>query len=99
MRAQTDGGLEAFERAAAHARQAGLPHESVGWRAALRFFGTTPPGAGAAWCVAFTGAGSDRAHGILEPYAELTSSGDQLEYAKRLASTTIPLRPARLTVP
>jgi tetratricopeptide (TPR) repeat protein len=42
MRAQMDAGLEACERAAAHARQAGLPHEFVGWRAAFRFFGTTP---------------------------------------------------------
>ena len=42
MRAQIDAGLEAYERAAAHARQAGLPYEFVGWRAGMRFFGTTP---------------------------------------------------------
>jgi tetratricopeptide (TPR) repeat protein len=41
VRAQTDAGLEAYERAAAHARQAGLPQEFLEWRAALRYFGTT----------------------------------------------------------
>jgi class 3 adenylate cyclase/tetratricopeptide (TPR) repeat protein len=42
MRAQTDAGLEAYERAAAHACQAGLPYQLLGWRALFRFFGTTP---------------------------------------------------------
>jgi class 3 adenylate cyclase/tetratricopeptide (TPR) repeat protein len=42
MRAQLDAGLEAYERAAAHAQQAGLPHQLVGQRAAMRFGGTTP---------------------------------------------------------
>ncbi|HEY8764784.1 MAG TPA: tetratricopeptide repeat protein, partial [Solirubrobacteraceae bacterium] len=42
MRAQIDAGLEAFERAFAHAQRAGLPHELLTWRAAFRFFGTTP---------------------------------------------------------
>ena len=42
MRAQIDAGLEAYDQAAAHAQQAGLPHELVGWRSAMRFFGTTP---------------------------------------------------------
>ena len=42
MRAQMDEGLKAYERAAAHARQAGLPDELVGWRATFRYFGTTP---------------------------------------------------------
>ena len=40
--AQADAALEAFERAAAHARRAGLPQEFLDWRAACRFYGTTP---------------------------------------------------------
>ena len=42
MRAQMDAGLDAFERAFAHAQRAGLPHELLTWRAAFHFFGTTP---------------------------------------------------------
>jgi class 3 adenylate cyclase/tetratricopeptide (TPR) repeat protein len=49
MRAQMDSALEAYERAAAHARQAGLPQELLGWRAAWRFFGTTPVSDLIAW--------------------------------------------------
>jgi class 3 adenylate cyclase/tetratricopeptide (TPR) repeat protein len=41
-RAQMDARLEAFERAAAHAQRAGLPHELLVWRAAGAFHGTTP---------------------------------------------------------
>jgi class 3 adenylate cyclase/tetratricopeptide (TPR) repeat protein len=40
--ARTDAALEAHERAAAHARQAGLPHELLGWRGIFRLYGTTP---------------------------------------------------------
>jgi hypothetical protein len=36
MRAQMDARLEAFGRAAVHARQAGLPYELFLWRAAGR---------------------------------------------------------------
>ena len=42
MRGQTDAALAAFERAAAHARRAGLPHELFGWRGISRLYGTTP---------------------------------------------------------
>ncbi len=49
MRAQMDAGLEAFERAAAHAQQAGLPHQFLGWRGTVRFFGTTPVSGLLAW--------------------------------------------------
>jgi tetratricopeptide (TPR) repeat protein len=49
MRAQLDAGLEAYERASAHARQAGRPDELVGWRAAARFYGTTPVSELLAW--------------------------------------------------
>jgi class 3 adenylate cyclase/tetratricopeptide (TPR) repeat protein len=48
-RAQIDAALEAYERAAAHARQASLPHELLGWRAAFRLFGTTPVSGLLAW--------------------------------------------------
>jgi class 3 adenylate cyclase/tetratricopeptide (TPR) repeat protein len=48
-RAQIDAALEAYERAAAHARQAGLPHELLGWRAAFRLYGTTPVSVLLAW--------------------------------------------------
>ena len=41
VRAQMDAGLEAFERAFAHAQRAGLPHELLALRAVFRFFGTT----------------------------------------------------------
>ena len=49
MRAQIDAGLEAYERAAAHAQQAGLPDRLVGWRAAIRLVGTTPVSELLAW--------------------------------------------------
>ena len=49
MRAQMDAKLEAFERAFAHAQQASLPHELLGWRASARFFGTTPVSELLAW--------------------------------------------------
>ena len=49
-RGQMDAALEAFERAFAHARRAGhLPPGFLGWRAALRFFGTTPVSELLAW--------------------------------------------------
>jgi len=41
-RLQVDAALEAYERAGAHARQAGLPNELLGWRAVCRNAGTTP---------------------------------------------------------
>jgi len=49
MRAQTDAALEAYERAAAHARQACLPDELLGWRALSRLYGTTPVSQLPAW--------------------------------------------------
>ena len=49
MRAQIDAGLEAYERAAAHAQQAGLPDRLFGWRAAIRLVGTTPVSELLAW--------------------------------------------------
>ena len=49
MHAQMDAGLEAYERAAAHARQAGLPHHLLGWRASARLNGTTPVSELLAW--------------------------------------------------
>ena len=49
-RAQMDAGLEAFERAFAHAQRAGhLPPSFLGNRAAFRFFGTTPVSELLAW--------------------------------------------------
>jgi len=48
-RAETDAALEAYERAADHARQAGLPHELLGWRAIFRLYGTTPVSRLLAW--------------------------------------------------
>jgi tetratricopeptide (TPR) repeat protein len=42
VRGQMDEGLEATERAATHARRAGLPHELLGWRGGFRIWGTTP---------------------------------------------------------
>ena len=42
MRAQTDSALEAYERAAVHARRAGLPHEFLDWRSSCLFHGSTP---------------------------------------------------------
>ncbi len=49
MRAQMDAMLEAYERAASHARQAGVPNEFVGWRATALLFGTTPVSELLAW--------------------------------------------------
>jgi tetratricopeptide (TPR) repeat protein len=49
MRGQMDAGLEAYEQAAIHAQQAGLPHEDLGWRSTLRFMGTTPVAEVLAW--------------------------------------------------
>ena len=42
QRARMDVGLEAFDRAVAHAGRASLPDEHVGWRALMRLWGTTP---------------------------------------------------------
>ena len=42
VRAQIDAGLDAFERAAAHAQRAGLQNELMEWRSVMRFNGTTP---------------------------------------------------------
>jgi class 3 adenylate cyclase/tetratricopeptide (TPR) repeat protein len=41
MRGQIDASLEAYDRAAVHARAAGLQDEFVGWRASKRHYGTT----------------------------------------------------------
>jgi tetratricopeptide (TPR) repeat protein len=49
MRAQIDAALDAYERAAAHARLAGLPDELLGWRSAMRLAGTTPVSEALAW--------------------------------------------------
>ena len=49
IRAQMDAALEAYEQAAAHARQAGLPPEFLAWRATFRFVGTTPVSGLLAW--------------------------------------------------
>jgi tetratricopeptide (TPR) repeat protein len=49
QRGQADVALEATERAAGHARQAGLPHELLGWRAGFRIWGTTPVSQLLAW--------------------------------------------------
>ena len=49
MRAQLDAGLEAYDRAAAYARRAGLQDELVGWRASVRLWGTTPVSGLLAW--------------------------------------------------
>jgi class 3 adenylate cyclase/tetratricopeptide (TPR) repeat protein len=40
-RGQMDAALEAYDRAAVHARQAGLPQEFLEWRASCRYYGTT----------------------------------------------------------
>jgi class 3 adenylate cyclase/tetratricopeptide (TPR) repeat protein len=48
-RGHWDAVLDAYERAAAHARQAGLPYELVRWRANGRFWGTTPISELLAW--------------------------------------------------
>ena len=50
MRAQPDTAMDAYERAFAHAREAGhLPPAILGTRAASRFFGTTPLSELLAW--------------------------------------------------
>ena len=49
-RAQMDAALEAYEQAFAYARQAGhVPAGFLAWRAACRFFGTTPVSELLAW--------------------------------------------------
>jgi class 3 adenylate cyclase/tetratricopeptide (TPR) repeat protein len=47
--AKTDASLEAYEQAAAHAARAGLTQEFLDWRAACRFYGTTPISRIVAW--------------------------------------------------
>ena len=42
MRGRMDAARDAYERAAAHARQAGMREQFLGWRATCRFAGTTP---------------------------------------------------------
>jgi class 3 adenylate cyclase/tetratricopeptide (TPR) repeat protein len=42
MRAQADAGLDAYERAAAHAQRSGLPYDFLDWRAMFRIEGATP---------------------------------------------------------
>jgi class 3 adenylate cyclase len=49
IRGKWDALLDAYERAAAHARQAGLPYELFRWRAGARFAGTTPVSDLLAW--------------------------------------------------
>jgi class 3 adenylate cyclase/tetratricopeptide (TPR) repeat protein len=50
MRGQWAAVLEAFERALVHGQQAGLPHDLfLGWRAAARYYGTTPAPELLAW--------------------------------------------------
>jgi tetratricopeptide (TPR) repeat protein len=41
-RGQMDAALEAYERAAGHARQAGLPDELLAWRSVFLLYGTRP---------------------------------------------------------
>jgi class 3 adenylate cyclase/tetratricopeptide (TPR) repeat protein len=49
MRAQMDTALAAFERAALHARRAGMPNRLVGWRNMAQFAGMTPVAEQLAW--------------------------------------------------
>jgi class 3 adenylate cyclase/tetratricopeptide (TPR) repeat protein len=49
MRGQIDAALEACERAATHARQAGLPEQLLGWRCGTRLNGPTPVSELLAW--------------------------------------------------
>jgi tetratricopeptide (TPR) repeat protein len=42
VRGRTDTALDGYERAALHARAAGLPNEYVGWRGLCRLYGSTP---------------------------------------------------------
>jgi len=48
-RGQMDAGLEAYEQASTHARQAGLPDQLLGWRSSFLLFGTTPVSGLLAW--------------------------------------------------
>jgi len=48
-RGQMDAGLEAYEQASTHARQAGLPDQLLGWRSAFLLLGTTPVSGLLAW--------------------------------------------------
>ena len=48
-RGQWDAALEAYERAAGHARQAGLPDQLLAWRSACSLCGTTPVSGLLAW--------------------------------------------------
>jgi class 3 adenylate cyclase/tetratricopeptide (TPR) repeat protein len=49
MRGQMDKALEAFERAAAHAPQAGMPYQLLAWRSSARLNGSTPVSELLAW--------------------------------------------------
>jgi class 3 adenylate cyclase/tetratricopeptide (TPR) repeat protein len=49
LRGQIDAGLEAFERAATNARQAGLSEQLLGWRCGTRLHGTSPVSELLAW--------------------------------------------------
>jgi class 3 adenylate cyclase/tetratricopeptide (TPR) repeat protein len=49
MHGQMDKSLEAFERAAAHAPQAGLPYQLLAWRSSARLNGSTPVSELLAW--------------------------------------------------
>jgi class 3 adenylate cyclase/tetratricopeptide (TPR) repeat protein len=49
MRCQMSAMLEAFERAATHARRAGLSNEFIGWRATARLLGPAPLSEVLAW--------------------------------------------------
>ncbi|MEO5703489.1 MAG: adenylate/guanylate cyclase domain-containing protein, partial [Candidatus Limnocylindrales bacterium] len=58
MRAHIDASLKAYERAADHAQLAGLPDELLGWRSAMRLFGTTPVSEILTWIDAQEGRGA-----------------------------------------
>ena len=49
MRQHWAVGVEAYDRAAEHARRAGLPHEFAVWQAACRYYGATPVSEMLAW--------------------------------------------------
>ena len=49
MRGQMDAGLDAYQRAAVHAGQAGLPQRLTAWLTSFRFYGTTPVSELLAW--------------------------------------------------
>jgi hypothetical protein len=59
MRGEMDRGLEAWERAAAHARHAGLASDFLEWRAAHRYYGTTTVSDLLAWLEKQPRAGRD----------------------------------------